>query len=239
MCNALNRWSSFVPLSQRISAEHPSQGLFVAFFLSVLVHVFLALLLWNVTTNRRTVEPKFSSISTPLIVTLASLPATANNGLNRKSEAEVIVKSKDSEVPNSIIFKGNPPATDTTSTINLDALNRMEWNFGNIPEFKTEAVDEIINQGVQSSGTSVDNSLSSYLTPSYGLDAVNRFKQVFGEMAESELQRKKIEWRVDYIKKYEASLPPDCSLYYGSGGLLAIPIIFKDVITHNNKVCMW
>lgn len=227
------------PLSQQVSVEHPSRGLFFAFSISVLIHVLFALLLWNVTADRIAVEPAFAPIDTPLIVSLTTLPYSSHDNPDNKAETDTIVKAITSGAPAIKTPGDNPPATNTTSTFNLDALNRVEWSFGNIPELKAEAVDVILNQGTQGSGAPSNKSFAHYLTPSYGLDAANRFDQVFGEFSEAELQRKKIEWRVDYIKKYKASLPPDCATYYGSGGLLAIPIIIKDVITHNNKVCMW
>jgi hypothetical protein len=228
--------------SQPIPSGHSSRDIVIAISISVIIHLFAALLLWVVAIDRLSVEPASPSIDTPLIVSLATLPSHSHDGLDSKVETETVVKSIAPEVTvtkTPEVNPSNPSATETTSTFTLDALNRMEWDFGKIPEFKAEAVDEIINQGVQGSEAPEGNSLAHYLTPSYGLEAVNRFEQMFGEISESELQRKKIEWRVDYIKKYKASLPPDCSTYYGSGGLLAIPIIIKDVITHNNKVCMW
>jgi hypothetical protein len=225
--------------SQPMPSGHSSREIVVAFSISVIIHLFAALLLWVVAIDRISVEPASPSIDTPLIVSLTSLPSTSHDGFDSKSEAEIVVKSIAPEVPATKTPEVNPSATDPTSSFNMDALYRMEWNFGKIPEFQTEAVDEILIQGVHGSEAPGGNSLADYLTPSHGLESVKRFEQVFGEISESELQRKKIEWRVDYIKKYEASLPPDCSTYYGSGGLLAIPIIIKDVITHNNKVCMW
>jgi hypothetical protein len=235
-------WEKNMPrllsFSQPMPSGHSSRDIVVAFSISVIIHLFLAFILWIMAIDRISVEPASPAIDTTLIVSLTTLPFS-HDDLDSKPKAETVVTLKDSKSQATKAPEGKPFTMDTTSTINLDALNRMEWNFGKIPKFKAEAVDEIINQGVSGTDKPWGNNLFSYLTSSYGLESVKRFEQVFGEFSEAELQRKKIEWRVDYIKKYEASLPPDCSMYYGSGGLLAIPIIIKDVITHNNKVCMW
>ncbi len=113
----------------------------------------------------------------------------------------------------------------------------MERDFGKIPEFKIDTFVTTIGEGVPGSESFGDKSLTTYLTASYGLEAVNRFEQVFGEMSEDELQIKRLEWRIDYIKKYEASLPPDCLTAYAGAGLFAVPLLIKDAITGDG--CKW
>jgi hypothetical protein len=223
-------------------AEYPSQNFVIAIFFSVTIHLFLALLFCKMTTDRITVKPVTPSISRPLIVSLTTLPVTSNDDLARNSEAEIIVTVKKSEVPVSKTPIGTPPATDATSHIDKKVLYQMKIDFDIRPEFKFDDIETSISKGVSGYGASVDNSLAHYLTPSYGLESVKRFEQVFGEILESELQRKKIEWRVDYIKKYEASLPPDCSTYYmkkSFNGLFAIPLIIKDAISDSDNACTW
>lgn len=234
----LKRWPQLPPFSQSMPAEYPPRDLVVALFFSIVIHVLLALLLWKVTNDRIPVDPVFPSIDAPMIVSLTTLPSDSDD-LYRKSETETIVTVKKSEVPVSKISKGTPPATDAVPSINLDAFYSMEWNFGNIPEFKVESIETSVGQGVHVSDTPGSNTLSSYLTPSHGLDALYRFEQAFGEMAESELQNKRLKWRIDYIKKYQALMPPDCRTAYAQKGLLAIPYFIRDAITDSDKACIW
>lgn len=240
--NGLKRWPQLQALRHPMPAARPSREVMISIFFSIVIHLFPALILWIVAANRIAVDPVASSISMPLIVSLTTLPATSNDGLDSKSKAETVVTLKYSEFQATKAPEGRPIATDATLSFNMEAAYDMDWNFGNIPEFKVKDIETLINRGVLGSEAPGGNSLVPYLKPSYGLDAVNRFEQVFGEMAESELQRKKIVWRVDYIKKYEASLPPDCSTYYankGFKGLFKIPFLIKDVIADNDKACMW
>jgi hypothetical protein len=245
-------------------AEYPLWNFVIAFFFSVTIHLFLALLFWKATTNRTAVEPGSSSIDKTLIVSLITLPVTSNDRLDqeedlsvlhtdqniqhsqlspeRKSGAEIVVISKLPDIQASETHKVKPLVNDITLSFEQESLYSMEWNFGIKPVFKVKGIEPSIGQGVQSSRASEGNSLSAYLTPSYGLNAVNRFEQVFREISEAELQLKKIEWRVDYIKKYEASLPPDCTTYYmkkSFNGLFAIPLIIKDAISDSDKACTW
>jgi hypothetical protein len=232
-------------LSQQVSAKHPLQGLICAFFFSLLIHLFLALLLWKVTNDHIPVEPVFPLIDTPLIVSLTTLPSPSqehSHGTERKPEAVNVVTLKEPGFRSSETHNGVSSLNNNAPSIDSEAIYRMKWNFGNISKLKAEAVDEIINQGVKDSDKPWGNNLFSYLTSSYGLEAGKRFEQVFREISEPELQRKKIEWRVNYIKKYEASLPPDCSTYYmkkSFNGLFAVPLIIKDAISDSDNACTW
>ncbi|MBN1904990.1 MAG: hypothetical protein JW927_07825 [Deltaproteobacteria bacterium] len=217
--------------------------------------------------NRTVTEPVTPSIGKTLFVSLTTMPDTAHEELEiekvtvtpaadpplqqyqtvsrparsveRERETGMFVTSKAQAIPASGVHEGYTFTNDITLSSESESPYGMEWDFGNIPEFKAEGIETSIGKEVPGSGTPGGNSLAPYLTPSYGLDAVNRFEQAFGEMAEAEIERKRIEWRINYLKKYEALMPPDCITYYGSAGLFAIPFIIKDAITHNNKVCMW
>ncbi|MBN1904992.1 MAG: hypothetical protein JW927_07835 [Deltaproteobacteria bacterium] len=215
--------------------------------------------------NRTVIEPVVPSIGNTLVVSLTTLPDSAHKELDKKevsimsasnppaqksqissgpnsvpgpmAESEIVVTSQLPDIRASNAPEGNLNVNDITLSFNRESFYGMKWNFSIKPGLKVDGIETSIGQGVQGSETSEGNSLSTYLTPSYGLDAANRFEQVFGEMAESEFQRKNIKWRIDYVKKYEALMPPDCNTAYTNKGLLAIPYLIRDAITGNN--CKW
>ena len=257
----LKTWPQLLPLRDPAPAGHPSRDFTAAFFLSVFMHVFIvfiAFLLWVVTTDPIAVEPAVSSIDTPLIVSLSTparisrkgpdneaVPAVPQTGppARRESETEIAVISKDRSIRDSEAFKGESPAAGATQSFNLEAASRMASEFGSIPEFRQETVAASKGQRGPGSETSWGNSLAAYSTPAFGLEAADRIDRVFGKMSEFEVQDLRFKTRKLYIKSYLKSymairvLHPDCRTAHAHRGLFAVPYLIRDAVTDNG--CRW
>lgn len=151
-------WPQFLPFRQPVAAVRPSHHFVVAIFVSVAMH---ASILWIVATVRTAVEPTAPSISTPLIVSLVSLPklsTASNDGPDRE-----VVSAVQHTVPPSQPFQPSPEQ-----------------------KVKTEMVVATEGQEVLDSETSEDKSLVNEETPSIDLEDTYRVVQEVEKMLESE-----------------------------------------------------
>ncbi len=69
---------------QPMLVARPSREVMTAIVFSIVMHLFPALILWIVATNRIVVESSTSSISTPLFVSLTTLPDSSHDMMDIK-----------------------------------------------------------------------------------------------------------------------------------------------------------
>lgn len=226
----LKTWSQLLPFRQSMHADRPSRDFLVAVFVSLVIHAFLAHLLWVVVSGRTAVEPAAPTIDTPLILSLSTFTTTSHDGMDlevvpavphtdppaqrsqsspepshsaeRKSETETVVTSKDQGIPDSEIPEGKSLLTDATLSFNPEAFYRMDPKFERMPEFKAETVVTSIGQGVPDSEAPEGKSLATYLTPSFGLEAFYRVDPEFARMSEFEFQYLRRKRRMLYLRNY-------------------------------------
>lgn len=161
----LKIWPRFPYFRQPTPAEHLSQDFVVAFFLSVVIHAFLACILWTVVSNRTAVESAVPTIDTPLIISLSAFTTASHDGMvleevsavphtappaqrsqsspehsrsgELKAEDETVVTSKSQVIPGSEAQEDKSPATNATSTFNPEVAYPMAQEFGRMPEFES------------------------------------------------------------------------------------------------------
>ena len=217
---------------QPMPAGRPSQDFVVPVFVSVVIHAFLACLLWVMVSGRTEVEPEFPTKDTPLIVSLSTYAAASHDEIDlevvsevphtvipaqssqsspdpsrrveHKSEAEAVVTSIIKGISGSEAPEDKPLAPDAVPSFDLDTAYRMELDFEIMPEFKAEYLVTSIDQGVPDSKAPEGKSISDCLTPSFDLEAVCRMEREFGKIPESEYQYIMFKWRKRYIKNYLA-----------------------------------
>ena len=226
----LRIWLQFFHSRQPMSTERPPQYLVIAVFISVVIHAFLASLLWVVISRRIAVEPADDTIDTPLILSLSRFTNDSHDGIDlevvsavphtdrsaqrsqsspepsrsteRKSETETVVTSKDQNVLRSEDPEDKSLATDATASFDQEAANRMTWDFGFKPELKVETVMISVGHGIPGSETPGSISLVACLTSSFGLEAVSCIDREFGRISESEVQDIRIKSSMLYMKTY-------------------------------------
>ena len=198
------------------SSERPTQYFVVAVFVSLVIHMSFACLLWVVVSGRIAVEPETSTIETHLIVSLNTFTTASHNGMDlevvpdvphteppaqrsqsppersrsagHKSETETVVTSKDKGVPDLEAPDDKSLEAYSTLSFDLDTVYRMTWEFEKMPEFKAETVEIWKGQGTPGSEAPGNKSLAAYLTPSYNLEDYYHMKREFERMSESEYQ---------------------------------------------------
>ncbi len=250
--NYLKTRPPLVPSRQPMPAGSPWRYFVVPVFVSVLVHAFLVFQLWLSITDRTSVEREASAIDTPLILSLSSIPTDSHDGMDfevvpaaphtapiaeRKSEAETVVTPKVQGAWGSEAQEDKSPETAPSPSFELEAANRMAWDFGIIPEFETETVATSKVQGSPGAEAPEGKYPATGEIPSIDLEAVYRIAREGSWMSEFEVESQRIEWRIHYIKKHKSLLPPDCRTAYAGLGLLAIPLLIKDTITDSG--CRW
>ncbi|MGD9161806.1 MAG: hypothetical protein PVG39_25570 [Desulfobacteraceae bacterium] len=236
----------------------------IAVFVSVVIHSFLAYLLWTAVSGRTAVEPAAPATDTHLILSLSTFTPDSHDEMDlevvsevprtdppargsepsrseeSKSEAETVVTSKDQDVPVSETLDDKSPATDATPSFDLEAVYNMKLDFGIKLEFKAETVMTSKGRGILSSGSPENISLTACLNPSFGLEAVSCMEREFGRMPESETQNIIFKSRMLFIKNYTdeyMALHEKCKGVGIFGGLLAIPLLLKETIVGNE--CVW
>ena len=264
----MKTWPRLLLFRQPMPAGRASRDFAAAVFVSVVIHALLASLLWVLISGRTAVEPAAPSIDTPLIVSLSRYTDASRDGLDleavpgvshtappvqrtqspregsrsveRRHEAETVVTSKGQEIPGLEAPESKSPATDATPSFDLEAANRMAWDFGIVPEFKADTAVTSEGREIPGSETPGDKSLATCITPSFGPEAVYCMEREFGNMSESQVQNIRIKSRMLHISNYIAeNMDPrlDCRTAYTGFGLFAIPALIKDAILGNG--CKW
>ena len=228
----LKTWPQLLPLRQPIAAERPSRDFVAPVFISVVIHMFLAFLLWDMVTSRTAVKPEATAIDNPLIVTLSTFTDTSRDGIDlevvtavphteppaqesqsspepsnsteRKSEPETVVTSKDRGVQGSEAPEEKSPQTHATPSFDLEAAYRLTKDFGVMPEFEAETAAISKGRGIPGSESREGKFPTACLTASYDLENFYCIEQEFGRMSESEIMDMKIKTRKLYIKNYLA-----------------------------------
>ena len=269
-------------------ARPPSRDFVVPFFVSVVIHAFLVFLLGVVVTDRTAFGPTAPSIDTHLTVSLTSFETASQNELDReavsevlntgppaersrsaehKAEAESIVASKGQGIPVLEAPDGKSFETDATPLIDLEAISRVDWEFGETSELEFETVVTSIDLGIPSLEVPDGKSLATDATPSIDLEAILRIARegtwmhrialegtwmhcieregawapcIDREgtwMSKSEVLLQSYEYSMFIIKRNRALLPPDCRTAYGNMGILGIPFLIRDAITGDG--CKW
>jgi hypothetical protein len=226
----LKTWSQLLPFRQSMPAERPSRDFVVAVFVSLVIHAFLAHLLWVMISGCTAVEPTAPTIDTPLILSLSTFTTTSHEGMDlevvpavphteppaqrsqsspepsrsaeHKSEAETDVTSKDQGIPGSEVPEGKYLLTDATLSFDLEAFYSMDPEFERMSEFKAGTVVISKGQGVPDSEAPEGKSLASYLAPSFGLEAFYRVDPEFIRMSEFEFQYLRRKRIMLYLRNY-------------------------------------
>ncbi len=161
----LKIWLQLLSFRPPMPAERQSRDIVVAFFLSVVIHSFLAYLLWVVIIDRTAVEPSAPAIDTPLILSLSTFTTASHDEMDREavptashsephaqhsqyspersrsaehmSEDETFVTSKRQVIPGLKAQEEKFPAVNATSTLNLEAASPMVQEFETMPEFES------------------------------------------------------------------------------------------------------
>ena len=263
-------------------ARFPSRDFVVPFFVSVVIHAFLVFLLRFVDTDRTAFEPTAPSIDTHMIVSLTTFDTASQNELDReaisevpntgppaerKAEAESIVASKGQGIPGSETPHGESLATDEIPLIDLEAISRIDWEFGGTSELEFETVVTSIGLGIPGLEVPDSKSLATDATPSIDLEAILRIaregtwmhrialegtwmhcieregermpciEQEGKWMSKSEVLMQNYEYSMRIITRNRALLPPDCRTAYANMGILGIFFIIGDAITGDG--CKW
>ena len=99
----------------------------------------------------------------------------------------------------------------------------MRWDFG-------------ITKGFES-GFSEEKYHTTDKIPSIDMDDVYSDARKGSWMSESEIQNLRIDWRIHYMEKHRALLPPDCRTAYAGMGILSIPFLIRDAVIESG--CEW